>query len=127
MLPYLYSILLLIENDEEDSKKGYKWNDVKKEAKLSIITDSETGFATIASDSGNHTLKLKKSGAIAYKFLKEVRNAFAHNRIIFVEEDDKIEINIPNLYGAITKESFEEIIGLIKKSKENNKKSIKSK
>ncbi len=60
MLSYLYGILLLIENDEEDSKKGYKWNEVKKEAKLSIITDSEVGFATITSNSGNYTLKLKK-------------------------------------------------------------------
>ena len=126
MLPYLYGILLLIENDEEDRKKGYNWNEVKKEAKLYIITDSEAGFATIASDSENYTLKLKKSGAIAYRFLNEVRNAFAHNRIIYVKEDDKIEINTTNLHGAITRDSFEEIIGLIMKSKEQNKK-IKSK
>lgn len=127
LLPCLYGILLLIENDEKDNKKGYHWGDVKAKVKLSDIIDSERGFATIISDSGRNTLKLKKSGAIAYKLLNEVRNAFAHNRIIYNKEEDTIEMNMSNLHGTITKDSFEEIIGLIKESKVNNQKSKKSK
>lgn len=117
LLPILYDILLLIENDEAGNCKGYNWGTVKSKVTKSSINDSEKGFSLIVSNDGKHTLKLKKIGVLGYKFLKEVRNAFAHNRIVYDEANQIIEFQFQNLQGLILRESFDEIIRLIKESK----------
>lgn len=130
ILPFLYDILLIVENDESNYEKGYNWGFVKTHIKRSRIEDSPIKISRILSGSDDCCLNLKKGGSLASKFLKSVRDAFAHNSVKYDEEKEIVIFDDENnktrkLSGTIKLDSLKELISLIKESKIQNNKTIK--
>lgn len=133
ILPIFHEVLLLVENDEMNHRKGCDWTYVKKNLQESLISDSENGITRIISGAEKYSLDLAKTGALASLFLIRFRDAFAHNYVLYnpskriIEVDmDSIVNNTKVLKGRITESAFIEIIKLIKESKVNKLNSNKS-
>lgn len=124
ILPIFHEILRLVENDENNYRKGCDWAYVKKNAKESSIINSKDGFIKILSDSGKHTLEFLNKKAIASSFLVRFRDAFAHNYITYNTSKKIIEVDLSSnfnnekvLKGTISESAFREFVKLIKESK----------
>lgn len=78
LLSQFHEILLLVENDEQDYRRGYNWDYVKKGIKGAKIVDKKDGFLRWLeiTDSKDNLLKLFKHSSIASQFLKNWRDAF---------------------------------------------------
>lgn len=119
----LYNVLTMMENDEDDYSVGCNWGYVKTKTSLSQIKDVPSdNIARIESSSGL-TLNMKKGGGLASRFLTCVRNGYAHNCITYDSQSDILtfDVNDSNgnlaLQGEISHQALEEIINLIKESK----------
>lgn len=125
ILAQLHEILLLVENDEQDYRKGYNWNSVKNKITKAKIADKKEGslrWLEISDQKGN-LLKLFKQSSIASQFLKNWRDAFAHNHVDYSSEDSTISISLLNksgkhmIEGNVDAAVLTEIIELIKLSR----------
>lgn len=125
ILAQLHEILLLVENDEQDYRKGYNWNSVKNKITKAKIADKKEGslrWLEISDQKGN-LLKLFKQSSIASQFLKNWRDAFAHNHVDYSSEDLTISISLLNnsgkhmIEGNVDAAVLTEIIELIKLSR----------
>lgn len=125
ILAQLHEILLLVENDEQDYRKGYNWNSVKSKITKAKIADRKEGslrWLEISDRNGN-LLKLFKQSSIASQFLKNWRDAFAHNHVDYSLEDLIISVSLFNksgnhlIEGNVDAAVLTEIIELIKLSR----------
>ena len=125
ILAQLHEILLLVENDEQDYRKGYNWNSVKSRISRAKIADKKEGslrWLEISDQKGN-LLKIFKQSSIASQFLKNWRDAFAHNHVDYSSKDSTISISLLNksgnhlIEGNVDAAVLTEIIELIKLSR----------
>lgn len=131
ILPNLYEILLLVENDEEDYSSGCSWTYVKsKKASCDIIDKIKNGkkFLIVETDINKEKIHLEmiKGDKIASDFIRNARNSFAHNRMSYDPVKRIITFEDNKLNGSITLEAFDNIIKLIKESKILKSKSNKN-
>lgn len=122
LLPKIYEILLLVENDTDNHRNNCNWTYVKKKfAKGSIKNEVEDQKNILCLDTERNgeklELKMIKKGSIASGFLVNTRDAFAHNRMRYDPNKKIITFEMGNFNGSITEETFKEVIGLIKESK----------
>lgn len=124
ILPIFHEVLLLVENDEMNYRKGCDWAYVKKNVKESTIENSKVNISRIVSGSGIYALELAKTAPLASLFLVRFRDAFAHNYVKYDATLKTIEVDMNSivkdykvLKGIITELAFIEIVKLIKESK----------
>ena len=119
LLPCMYEILLLVENDENDYRKGCNWTFVKSNLKsLKFIDQKVKNTKIIVIKDNDFELKLKTSGYIASSFLIKSRDCFAHNRMEYNSNLDIIKFEMNEFEGSIPANSYKEIINKIKESKD---------
>lgn len=126
-LPVLHKILLMVENDMVSYSRGCNWSDVKRDAGHVKIKNVDNQVI-IESSNGKSVLKMRKGKSIASRFLKNFRDAFAHNYIVYNKETETLAVELKSsesgkkrkivkLTGEISVSALKKIVELIKKSK----------